>query len=277
MTWHADAVILDRYVRGDLGDVAAASVEAHVTGCEHCLSLAVQRADSGAVGRIKAGLDEQLDAPPVGWTQRVMDRVGVNDRDARLVAGALSLQTSWCAASLLVICFALATAALGPNGTSLAIFLAVAPLVPLASIAAAFGPRVDPTFELTQASPMPAVRVVLVRALSVLALTVPLLVAFSLPFGQPRAFGWLLPALALVTATLAAGTFVPLTTAAAGLAGLWVVGVAIAVSTAPRLTAEALARNIVVLRWSGQLTCAAVAAISLAMLAARHHTYEVPR
>ena len=230
MTWHADTGILHRYARGELGDVAAASVEAHVTDCPTCRQLAVSCADDGALTRIKAELDDRLDAPPLTRTQRGLQRVGLDEGDAGLVTGALTLQTSWCAASLLLVCFALMAATLGTDRPTVGLFVALAPLVPLAGVALAYAPRADPTFEIAQASPMPAVRLLLVRAGTVVTLTVPVLVVLSAPFGQLLAFAWLLPALALIGVALAVGTFWPLPTVAATLAGLWIAGATFAIS-----------------------------------------------
>jgi hypothetical protein len=199
----------------------------------------------------------------------------VTDRDARLVAGSLALEASWCAASLVAVSFALLAANVGPSRTSLTLFLIVAPLAPLAGVALAFGRRIDPTFEIAQASPIPSIRVLLIRALAILGLTIPVLLMLSVPFGRVLAFGWLLPALALAAGALAAGTFVPLTAAAAGLAGLWVVGAVFSLSEAHRRTADAFAGRFVMLQWQGQLLCAVVAVVSLAVLAARRHSYEV--
>jgi anti-sigma factor RsiW len=277
MTWHADTGLLHRYARGELGDVAAASVEAHVTACATCRQLAVTCADTGALTRIKAGLDDRLDAPPMTRTQRVLRRVGLDERDTRLVTGALSLETSWVAASLLVLCFALTAATLGTNRPTVGLFVALAPLVPLAGVALAYAPRVDPTFEIAQASPMPAVRLLLVRAGTVVTLTVPVLIVLSAPFGELPAFAWLLPALALIAVALAVGTYWPLPAVAATLAGLWVAGATLAISEAPALTGDAFARHFVVVQWPGQLICAAVGAGSIAVFATRRHTYEVPR
>ena len=47
MTWHADTGLLHRYARGELGDVAAASVEAHVTACPTCRQLAATSTSCG--------------------------------------------------------------------------------------------------------------------------------------------------------------------------------------------------------------------------------------
>jgi hypothetical protein len=275
MTWHADAALLDRYAQGDLGDVEAASLEAHVTGCDQCRRLTAPYADHGAVERIKERLDERLDAPRLSRAQLSLERIGLNDRDARLVAGSLSLEASWCAASLITLCFALLAANLGSSRTSLALFLVVAPLVPLAGVAFAFGRRVDPTFEIALSCPLPQVRILMVRTVAIVGLALPVLVLLSVPFGSALAFAWLLPALALAAAALAIGTFLPLTHAAAGLAVIWIVGASVGLTGAPRTSAEAFARSHAVFQWSGQVLCLLLAVAALAVFAVRHRSYEV--
>jgi len=277
MTWHADAGLLDRYARGDLGDLEAASVEAHVTSCAQCRRLTAPYADHRALDQIKQSIDERLDAPRFDRALRCLGRAGVTDRDTRLLAGSLSLEASWCSASLVALCFALLASTAGFSRMSLGLFLAVAPLVPLAGVGLAFGRRFDPTFEIALASPMPTVRILLVRAVAILGLTLPVLVLLSVPFGIALAFAWLLPALALAAATLAAGTFIPLSHAASGVAVLWVLGASAALADAPRTTAEALARSNIAFQGRGQLLCAVLAVVSVAVLAARHHSYEVTR
>src|SRR4029450_5981448 len=88
--------------------------------------------------------------------------------------------------------------------------LAVAPLLPLAGVAAAYGPGVDPTFELALTAPMRGLRLLLIRAAAVLATTTLLAAGASvaLPGFGLRAVGWLLPSLALTLASLAPATFV---------------------------------------------------------------------
>ena len=106
---------------------------------------------------------------------RLLMRLGISDRDAWLVAGTLSMEAAWCVASLLAVCFALVASSAASSVASLAVFLVVAPLVPLAGIAISFGRRVDPTFEVAQACPTPAMRILLVRAVAILGVTIPVL------------------------------------------------------------------------------------------------------
>jgi ABC-2 type transport system ATP-binding protein len=71
-------------------------------------------------------------------------------------------------------------AAAHQSSRGLAFFLIVAPMLPLAGVAVAFGPGVDPTYEIGLASPMRSLRLLLVRAAAVLATTAPLAAAAGL-------------------------------------------------------------------------------------------------
>jgi hypothetical protein len=277
MTWHADTAVLDRYARGQLDDIHAASVEAHVTRCAQCRQAAAAVVDRRALTAIKLRLDDRLDDPRPGRLVRGLTAIGVPDRDARLIAGSLSLETSWCAASLVAVCFALLAASAHSSRVALGLFLVIAPLVPLVGVALAFGRRADPAFEIAQSCPTSGFRIVLVRALAVVTMTVPVLVVLSLPFGTILAFAWLLPAAAMAAVALAAGTWVRLVHAAMGLTVLWALVATVAFSGAPRTTAEAFARRDVAFHWSGQLLCAALVVVSLAVVSARRHNYEVAR
>lgn len=281
MTWHVDTAVLRQYRSDQLSEAHMASVELHVTACAPCRSLVAAEADGAtraAQERVKQVVEDKLDVAPVAWFQRALGRMGVNDRDAGILAATLSLHGSWVGAFGLAMAFVVLAAWTGPAGAGLATFLVAAPLIPLAGVALAYGPRVDPTYEIALAASVPAARVILLRTLAVTAPALPVIVALSflLP-GGALTFAWLLPALGLATASLALGTLVPLNRAAAGLAGAWVTGAAASVTLAPRLGAEAFVRSFAAFRPSGQLLCAAVAALSVVLVALRRSDFETAR
>lgn len=281
MSWHVDATLLRHYRDQELTDARMASVEMHVTSCPSCRALVATEVDGVtrvAGERVKLALDDRLDRPPAGWLAEALHRVGVNDGDAGLLTATLSLHGSWLAVLALAILFGLVAAASGPDGTGLAAFLVVAPLVPLAGVAMAYGPRVDPTHEIALAASVPAARVILLRVLAVTVPALPVMVALSLLLpGGLLAFAWLLPALGLAAASLALGTVVPLHRAAVGLAAGWAIGAAVAFAEAPRAGADAFVHRFAAFRPSGQLLFAAVAAASLVLAARRRAAFETVR
>ena len=221
--WHAGPLLLDQYALGALDPVRAGSVEAHVTSCAQCRSYLATAVPPDRLGAIFAEVVDRVDAPRVGAVERLLCRIGVRADVARLLVVTPLVRSSWLLAVLGVLTFALAAAHTGPGG--LIAFLTLAPLAPLAGVATAFGPRVDPSHEVTRAAPYRAFRLLLVRTVAVLGVTVMAAVPASLLLPEHRAWSawaWLLPSLALATVTLAASERVDPTLAAAAVGALWV-------------------------------------------------------
>ena len=278
MTWHVDAALLERYASDRLSAAGMASVEMHVTSCEQCRSQVAARGDGPAQARVKLSLDEHLDTPPAGWLERALRLGGLRDSDARIIGATLALHGSWLVASVLTLAFVVLATTTGPERAGLAAFLVAAPLVPLAGVALAYGPRVDPTFEIATAATLPGARIVALRTVAVTAPAIPAISVLSLflPVG-PLAFAWVLPALGLAAATLALGTLMPLARAATGLAALWVVGAGVGLAGAPRTSAQAFVSGIAAFRPTGQLLFAARAAVSFLLAALRRAEFETAR
>ena len=100
----------------------------------------------------------------------------------------------------------------------------VAPLLPLGGVAAAFGPGVDPTYEVGMACPVRSSHLLMIRATAVLAMTSVLasFASLALPRLDWTAAAWVLPSLGLTIATLALATVMPPLRAAGTVAFLWV-------------------------------------------------------
>jgi hypothetical protein len=117
-------------------------------------------------------------------------------------------------------------------------FLGLAPLIPISGVAAAYGPLADPMYEVVAATPYPRMRLVLLRCLAVLPISLLFVLAgaLSLPGGLGTSVLWLLPALALSLVTLALEGRFGATRVAAGVALCWLA----AVWTAYRATGSVL-------------------------------------
>jgi hypothetical protein len=142
-----------------------------------------------------------------------------------------------------------------------------APLLALASVAAAFLPLFDPAYRLAVAAPFSGFTLLLAR--TVTALATALVPAVGAAFAVPGP-GWLpaaflLPSLAVCATALAAVTVVgPL--AAAALAGaLWV---------APVLLLAVAHLPLTVVGWRGQAIAAAVLLTAVAVLSLRRDHVE---
>jgi class 3 adenylate cyclase len=165
-----------------------------------------------------------IDEARTGPVEAALVRVGVPDHVARLLGATPSLRLSWLGATGAALGFSILAAYAKKDPL---IFLVVAPLLPLGGVAAAFGPAVDPTYEIGQACPVPTYRVLLIRATAVLATTSVLagLASFALPRLDWTAAAWILPSLGLTIAALALATVMAPLRAVTTVALLWVVGV----------------------------------------------------
>lgn len=209
--WHVAADVLVAYVDQRLDPARTSSVDQHLLTCATCRAgvatqVSVSVTDQDALGAIWADVIDDVDRPRVGVVERAMRRIGIHDHVARLLAATPALRLSWLAGVAVTLLFAAANA--GRDGGTDDALLLVAPLVPLLGIATAYGRPVDPLFELVKASPLPASKLFLLRALAVLATAIPLALVASLllPVDGWRAVSWLAPALGLAGLALALST-----------------------------------------------------------------------
>lgn len=203
MSWHVSPEMATSYRVGELAGARAASVEAHVLACEHCRGL-LRSTDSLVTQRLDTiwdAVEDQVDQPRITFIERLLIFCRVPADEARLLASAPSLQMSWLVALLSVV-----------GGTSLLsqqanrftlVFVVLAPVLQVISVAAAYGPHLDPTYELTRSTPYPTARLLMLRTVAVLAVSLLLttVAAFTLT-DLWAAAAWLLPSLALVSVTL---------------------------------------------------------------------------
>ena len=220
--WHLDDDLLDTYAEGrPMTPALAASVEAHLERCSDCQRRLAPQADAARLDTVWAQVVDATDAPRVSLLERLLVRVGVAPDTARLLAVTPSLRLSWITGTALVLVLALVAAHSGDDGVAL--FLALAPVLPVAGVAVAFGPRSDPLHEVAVAAPYSSYRLLLVRSAAVVAATLLLALpaAALLPSTPWVAAAWLLPALALTCTSLALATRVEPVVSSAALAGTW--------------------------------------------------------
>lgn len=272
------------YTAGSLDPASQWSVEAHVPGCAACRALLTSHTDAGRLAANRAELLVRVGLPDPGPLGRLLRLCGVPDHVAVLLEATPSLRRSWLAGVLLVLAVAVGAAQLanihvlpGPGGprlaattdwATLAPFLALAPLLPLAAVAAAFSRPVDPAHQLASAAPVSMLWLLCVRTAAIVAVTlVPTaLAALALPGPMWLAVALLLPALALCGAALGLSTVIRPEVAVAGVAAAWM-GLVIALAvTAGKLTAA--------FGGAAQLTAGAVLLAGVALLAARRDTID---
>ncbi|TDV51920.1 zf-HC2 domain-containing protein [Actinophytocola oryzae] len=207
MTWHASTELLHRYADGDpaLATDVAWAVEVHLESCADCRARLAAEATEVAplVEQVWAGLDLAPEPAPVRgrlW----------------LTTWATPAMAPWLAMTVLVTLAAVVADWL-TDGTYPSIALLLAPVAPVAGVAAAWARGMDPAHELVAATPRAGLYLVLRRTLAVLVVVIPLL-ALGTWTSPVR---WLLPCLAFTVATLALGGFVGLRRAAVGLVVAW--------------------------------------------------------
>ncbi|WP_405658015.1 hypothetical protein [Streptomyces sp. NBC_00079] len=183
-------------------------------------------AASGEVdlGRVWAGVAAQVWRRPPGLVERAAGRVMRSPALARALVTTPSLLVPWLLASVCVLG--------GGVGATLATHtpwvVLLAPAVAATGIAHAYGPQVDPAYELSRSMAVSDRMVLLVRVLAVFAVNTVLGLAASLASAAAAGLtlAWLLPMTAVSALALAAAvvTQSPNTGVAAGLAG-WCVTV----------------------------------------------------
>ena len=207
-TWHVAPEQMQRYADGSIDIAGAFSVEAHLESCDTCGDRISRFVEPLRLERMWTQVAGAVAISEIGVVERMLRRLGVREHVARLLAATPALRLSWLLAIGMVLTIGVVAAYGSANGYVL--FLVVAPLLPVAGVAASYGPGIDPTYEIGLASPMRSFHLLLIRACAVLATTTLMASAGALllPGLDWRTVAWLLPSLGLVTATLGLGTIV---------------------------------------------------------------------
>jgi hypothetical protein len=269
MTWHATDDLLLRFGTEPetLDDVTASSVETHLVGCDRCRATLAQTMRPAAVEASWAAVADRIDRPRPSIIERGLTRIGVADHQARLVAATRALQARWLSAIVVLVA---GSVAVSHSADSDGPFLLVAPLVPLLAVAAAFAGGGDPAGESAASTPVAGVGLVLRRAVSVLAIVLPLLVigTVAMPALHLEAAAWVLPAFAMTLGAIALSRLLRIEVAAGVLAGTWYGSLFLAVfvhrTSTPPPTPE-----LVPLALPGQVAALVVIAAATAALVVR--------
>ena len=193
-----------------------------------------------------------------GPVERLAGRALRSPGLARALVATPSLLIGWVLASVAV----LAAGMFATLGTGTPYVALVAPAVAAAGVAYAYGPGIDPAWELSQSMAVSHRMVLLVRVLAVFALNAALGLAASAASGTAAAitFGWLVPMTAVSALALAAATVTRSANAgvAAGLTA-WAITVLSVHSAAGQVTA-AVASSVLVLPYLAvAAACGAIA------------------
>lgn len=231
MRWHVDRDTLERYQAGSVDRVVAASLEAHVTECGECRERLV--VDEGWLDRSWAGVADRVEPGRPSLVEIILSAVGVRQDVARVISFSPAFRLSFLLAVVIVLGFAVAASTSDPNGSAFRIFLALAPLLPVGGIALAYGRLVDPLHDLTLSSPIDSFRLLMLRSITVLSVSVGLGLAAWPLIEAPTMFGpsvWLAPALALTLIVLALASRFEMWLSAVMVAGGWMAAMVVAIS-----------------------------------------------
>jgi len=225
-TWHIPADTVSAWVSGQITATTAASVEHHLMDCAGCRS----RVAAPAAARVPLDFDriwtriaDRIEPPSMRPLGRLMNRLGMSESDAILLGAASAFTVSWVAATATVVALTFLMSIVAPV-SALPIYLLLAPLVPMAGVAVAYGEEVDPAHELSIAAPCSQLRLLLLRALAVVVVSVPLTALAGVAL-RPWwvAVAWLAPGLAFVQLVLAATRWWSPIRSAGVIALLWTV------------------------------------------------------
>jgi hypothetical protein len=227
--WHVDDEALRRYVERIDSAAEGASVEQHVVACARCrarVNTAAVAVDVAVVD-LEAVWDRTRDAvevPRPSAFERLLRAAGLPPHEARMVGVASAFRGVWLTGVAAVLAFAALAAKIGDAG-GLWFFLAVAPVAPCLLVALSYDWRWDPALEPEMVTPYPALRLVLLRTIAVLALALPAVLLLGLVVPGQAPFVWLLPAVGFVALVLAASTWVGPLNAATTVSGAWLLAV----------------------------------------------------
>jgi hypothetical protein len=192
------------------------------------------------------------------WPERVAGRLLRSPGLARALLTTPALLVPWLVATVTVV----GAGALARLGTGQSLTWIVTPALAAAGIAYAYGPGIDPAWELSASMPVSDRMVLLVRALAVFAVNALLGLAASAASGQIAAltFGWLLPMTAVCGVALAVATVAQSANAgaAAGMAA-WLITVVSARVTDGQLTAAITSSALLLPYLAAAVCCTAIA------------------
>jgi hypothetical protein len=265
-TWHLDETTLRAYVDGHTLHVVGASVESHLLECPDCRAHLRELMPHAAVDRAWAAIRVHIETPRRSVPERVLTWCGVSGESARLLVAVPAFRGAWLLGMFVVTLFA-GLAAFFAGEYGLTVFLVIAPLAPVAGVAASFGGDADPCHELVTVTPHSAVRLLMLRTVGVLVTSLPLTVVAGLALPGPAWLGvaWLTPAAAGVTLTLLLAPVLGSTVIATTLAACWSVGV---------VSAARLSDPLEVVEPAMQLVFAALTLVAVAAIVLRHPTFE---
>lgn len=271
-TWHASDDLLRRFAThpAAVEAVTASSLEQHLLRCDRCRARVAADTEPAVLDDLWDEIADRVDRRAPGLVGRLLTTAGLDGGAIRLVTATGTLQ---CAALASLAALTLGSSWLAGQVDTSVPFLAVAPLVVLATVAAAFTPAAEPAGEVTPSTPLHGFGLLARRVAVVLAATVvPLGVGSSLlpgPGWEP--FAWILPALALTLAALALATRYGAPAAAGAVGVAWLT----TLTLLQLVHAQLVAPETILASPALQVASLAVAGCSLLVVLARRDAFDL--
>lgn len=224
--------------------------------------------EQARVDRNWRAITVELDAPRPAGLERLLRLVGMPIDVTRLVAATPALRRAWFLATAIAMLIGLGATDAAKPREDLFILLLIGPLVPVLGVSMAYGSEADPAHEITLATPMRGLRLIMIRAAAVLVFSSFWLVltALAAPGRSPMAFAGLMPSLGLTAATVALMTAVRPRIAAGTVATVWT-ALVLLVRAGPEDPLAAFTAG-------GQLLMMAVAAVSATVVLTRRDRFD---
>lgn len=199
--WHVDQPLWSAYAGGRLDAAAEVSVEAHVASCADCRRAAGATVSPATVEAVWRSVQAEITRPEPPRALRWLRRAGVGESELVLLGAADAVTLPWLTAIGGAVACALVSGLIGWRQE--AVFLGLAPLVPMLAVVAAFD-ATDSLREVGAATPYSKLRLALLRTTAALAVALPvtLLLGLTVPGLHAVAFSWLVPGLALSSGAL---------------------------------------------------------------------------
>ena len=240
--WHLDDDTLRRYVERTDSLAEGASAEQHLLSCEQCRARVTAAAGVIDLAAVWDRTRDAIEVPRPSVLERLLRVAGLPAHEARLVAVASAFRGVWLTGVAAILAFAALAAVFG-HARGMWLFLAVAPVVPCLVVASSYDPWLDPALEPELVAPYPALRLILLRTIAVLAIALPAVLLLGLFVPGEAPFAWLLPAVGFVAVVLAASTWVSPLNAAMAVSAAWLMTVWL-VATRPASPAAVLQARI---------------------------------
>ncbi len=225
-SWHASTAELADYRSGPRGDVAAASIEAHLLVCHRCRLVLSGLALETTTDDTSRDRRERIWAVITDETERGSWLGRINAPWLRLSIGSPLLLGALAAVVSVLLAVPLLNAVDDVRSAAMTL-IALAPVGPVVATLLAYRPELEPAGTLTRATPQSGLRLVLIRAAVATAFAIPagLVASVALPLPIDLLLGWLIPAVAMCAAVLAVGTRIEPSAFAAVVVTAWAAAV----------------------------------------------------